>query len=395
MWRITAEKRFRDCHRVPIPAAADVTVTRRGMGGRGAFTGLQNSHSVWASPVAAVGIARGRQREVMDAARAWLAGGEGRAVGMLTVTVRHRNGEGLADLLDGLSKAWAKVVSVRAYKGAGGIRERYGVAHNCWFLEITHGVNGWHPHRHMVLLLERALSPDELAALKAEVHGLWADKVAGVGLLAPNEAHGVDVQQVATDADGVAKVSTYAAKGMFAGLSAEVTGGAVKQARGGNRTPFQILEDVADALARGDDPSARDVALWREYEQATKGRKQRRWSTGALDALGIAPVDDDVLEHLEDVERGDVEDVEPVALVAIPRTAWRTLAHDVAARLEVLEAANSGTTTRAGLQAVCDVLERLGVNYRRVLVTHEQVEPVAPSARVSEMVREQARAVLV
>lgn len=397
MWAVTADKRLRDCHRAPIPDAADVTVTRRGAGGRGRFTGLQNSHSVWGSPVAAVGIARGRQEELQRAAAAWLAGGEGRALAMVTLTVRHRRGEALADLLAGVSKAWSRVNSCRAWKAPRGIRRRYGIGHYVWFLEITHGDNGWHPHRHMVLLLERALSDDKLAALKAELHALWADKVTDLGLLAPNEAHGVDVQQAATNVDAAAAIATYAAKGMFAGLAAEATGGAVKQARGGNRTPFQILEDIADALDAGEEPQARDVALWREYEAATKGKQQRRWSTGAMEDLAVAVVADDELEHLEDADAApEVEEPEDVALVAVARADWwRYLAHDTDARLEVLEAANAGATPEAGARAVAMVLERLGVPYRRLMVRHEYLEPGPRlSADSSAVARAEARAVL-
>ena len=397
MWAVTADKRLRDCHRAPIPAAADVTITRRGAGGRGKFAGLQNSHSVWGSPVAAVGIARGRQEELQNAAAAWLAGGKNRALAMVTLTVRHRHGEALADLLAGVSKAWSRVNSCRAWKAPRGMRRRYGIGHYVWFLEITHGRNGWHPHRHMVLCLERALSDDELAALKAELHALWAEKVTDLGLLAPNEAHGVDVQQVATNVDAAAAIATYAAKGMFAGLAAEATGGAVKQARGGNRTPFQILEDIADALDAGEEPQARDVALWREYEAATKGKQQRRWSTGALEALAVAVVADDELEHLEDSDaEPEVEEQADVALVAVARADWwRYLAHNTDARLEVLEAANAGSTSEAGARAVATVLERLGVPYRRLEVRHEYLEPGPRlSAGSSAVTRAEARAVL-
>ena len=396
MWAVTADKRLRDCHRAPIPAAAAVAVMRRGAGGRGKFAGLVNSHSVWGSPVAAVGIARGRQEELQRAAAEWLAGGKGRALAMVTLTVRHRNGETLEDLLAGVTKAWSRVNSCRAWKAPRGIRRRYGIGHYVWFLEITHGDNGWHPHRHMVMMLERALSDDELAALKAELHTLWADKVADLGLLAPNEAHGVDVKQAATNVDAAAAIATYAAKGMFAGLAAEATGGAVKQARGGNRTPFQILEDIADALDAGEEPNARDVALWREYERATKGKQQRRWSNGALEELAVAVVEDEELEHLEDADaEPDEGTAEDVALVAVARADWwRYLAHDTTARLEVLEAANAGTTPEAGLRAVTAMLDRLGVPYRRLMTSHTHTDPVKNSVTTNPTTAAEADALV-
>lgn len=394
VWKVTRLKAIRECHRLPVPEAAEVSVNRTGKGGRGRFGGLRNSHSVWASPIAAVGIARGRQAEVREAAERWLGEDPRHAVAMLTLTVRHRHGESLEQLLDGLAKAWARVVSNRVYKGADGIRARYGLTHNCWFLEVTHGDNGWHPHRHMVLLLDRALSDDELAALKGELHALWADKVTSIGLRAPSEAHGVDLQQVATDADGAAAVSTYAAKGMFAGLSAEVTGGSVKRARNGNRTPFQILEDIAARLEAGEEPDPRDVALWHEYERATRGRKQRRWSNGALKALGMEARADEELEELEELASPEEQAEEPTALVSIPRESWRALSWRVDARLEVLEAANSGNTPEEAVRAVTGVLDRLGVTYRRVMVQHEFTEMITPTALNSPVVAAEARSLL-
>ena len=396
MWTITADKALAGCHRWPVSNTEGASVERTGAGGRGRLGGLQNSHSVWGSPVAAVGIAKGRQRELEQGAAAWLAGGEGRALAMVTLTVRHRNGEALADLLAGVSKAWTKVVSSRAFKGAEGVRRRYGIAHTCWFLEITHGVNGWHPHRHMVVLLERELSGDELAGMRAELHGMWIDKVESVGLAVPSERHGVDVQQVtAANVDAAGKVANYAAKGMFSGLAAEATGGAVKQARGGNRTPFQILEDVAAALAAGEEPDARDVALWREYEAATKGKQQRRWSTGAVDALGLFVVPDDALEELEATEPPAEPEGEPVALVSLDAGARRRVAEDVRLRLLVTEAANYGRTAEAGARAVVRVLVAEGVRgWRCVMVEYERVDVALASAECSPVVAAEARAVL-
>lgn len=393
MWHITADKTLAGCHRWRAPGVTEVDVQRTGAGGAGKLGGLQNSHSVWGSPVAATGIARGRQAEVETATRNWLAGA-GRSVGMITLTVRHRRHESLAELLAGLSTAWTKLVSSRAFKGPGGIRERYGIAHNNWFLEITHGDNGWHPHRHMVAFFERELSADELAALRAELSVKWAESVTKVGLLTPSAERGVDVAQVTGD-ESAGKVGVYAAKGQFAGLAAEVTGGAVKQARGGNRTPFEILLDVAEALDAGRKPSARDVALWREYEQATKGKQQRRWSVGAVDALGVNIVGEAELAEMETTEEEQATTPEqPTSLVAIEPSGWRMLASNVALRRELCEAANTGMNAWAGERAVRALLDRHGVPYRRVMVAHAEQVPVVRSARWSGTARREARAVL-
>lgn len=396
MWRITRDKTLAGCHRWRTAEAEDVGVVRRGKGGKGKFSGLQNSHSVWGSPLACLGISKARQGEMGDACNSWMVPGEEEhAVLMATLTISHRQGEGLEHLLKGLSEAWTKLISSRAYKGKDGLRDRYGMAHYAWFLEITHGTNGWHPHRHMPIMVERALSDTELEALRAELYEAWVKAVESVGLRVPNEAHGVDIQQAKKPGKDVDNMAAYVAKSMFVGLSAEVTGGGFKQARGGNRTPFQILADIADALDNGEKPDPRDVALWHEYERATKGKQQRRWSVGARDALNLVIISDEDAEDLADNTDGAmVADDEPTTLVAIPPRTWSRLSMDVHTRLEILRAANSGTTIYAGMQAVCDVLDRHGLEYRRVMTTHEHHDLVAVSARNSGTIEAQARAPL-
>jgi hypothetical protein len=41
-------------------------------------------------------------------------------------------------------------------------------------LEVTDGVNGWHPHRHVMLLTARPLTRDEIDAFEAVLDALGA-----------------------------------------------------------------------------------------------------------------------------------------------------------------------------------------------------------------------------
>jgi hypothetical protein len=56
----------------------------------------------------------------------------------------------------------------------------------------------------------------------------------------------------------------------------------LKQGRAGGRTPFEIFDDFRWT---GD---ADDLAVWREYERATKGRQAITWSKGLRALLAVA-----------------------------------------------------------------------------------------------------------
>ena len=57
----------------------------------------------------------------------------------------------------------------------------------------------------------------------------------------------------------------------------------LKQGRDGHRTPFEILDDFRWT---GD---LEDLALWHEYERATKGQQAITWSKGLRQMLAVEP----------------------------------------------------------------------------------------------------------
>lgn len=377
MWKITDIKALAGCHRWRAPGANAVGAVWRGAKS-GRFMGLQDSHSVWGSPMAALKIIRTRRNEVMHAVKEWFEQGQQHTVVFLTATLRHKAEQGLDVLWDALAECWSAATSGsgawNGNKRYEGDKRRFGVKHWVKSVEVTHGSNGWHPHMHVLLFLKRPLSDDELAALKARFYVRWARKAQQLGLEAPNVARGVDVQQL-KHGDNPSDLAGYLTKGMVSGLSAESTAGALKQARGGNRTPFQVLETMANGLAVDGRFSPRDVALWREWERVSQGRRFMAWSKGAKNALGVLDMDDAAAADLAERE-DDGDDARLVG--AITPESWKLIASDIDKRLQVQHslAAEHVETARKQFAAVCT---ELGLEYHLLdaPVTYEGMDAIS------------------
>lgn len=369
MWKVTKIKRLAGCHRWrrgysgggSSVVASGVLVSKRGRSSR--FVGLQDSHSVWGSPVAAAAISLRRIKETTTAVENFLAGDNARSVAVLTLTLPHRRDMRLAPLLDVLADAHAALFR-RVW------RQRYGVAHYRKGVEVTHGTaNGFHPHEHVLLFLDRELSAEELDALKLEVHEAWASLAVrhganhGLRLDAPSWEYGVDIQQ-ADDIDDARALAVYAAKANMETwtVAAEVAGGAFKRAKGSNRTLWQVLEDLGKGR-ENNRHHARDLAIWLEYEESTHGRRQSSWSQGAVAALGVDVLDDEDIDAGAMVLEDEPADEER-GLVEITPEGWDgRLAGDIDKQLELKTEVAAAADNAAALDVAMDLLRGWGVGF--------------------------------
>ena len=274
------------CLRVLQGGRDSVNVYRSLKHGSASYGGLQTCGSVWACPVCAAKISERRRVELQQAIEAWeVTGG---AVALLTLTHPHTKDDPLEVLLAAEQKAITRFFGMRA--GIDLMTDMGRVGHvRAW--EVTHGRqrqinNGWHPHFHILLFLERELSHAELKAFKSHVFKVWANACSLSGLDAPSCEHGVSLE------DG-SKAAAYASKW---GLENEMTKGHIKRAIGGE-TPFDllraVLEDKKDNQAR---------SLFREYAHAFKGKRQLVWSRGLRDLfdMGETSSDEELAATLED-----------------------------------------------------------------------------------------------
>jgi len=270
---------------------------------------------------------------------------------MLTLTIRHdfEIGHDLARARKAVADIWRRVTRGEPWNR---FKRRVGLWHSIRALDVTYGEhNGWHPHLHVLLLLDRELPDDELE-LRTDDKGerrwcwtpagrngvewlreRWGDMVeAELGVEArPDEIHGVDLSPCHR--------ANYIAK-----LGLELSDPGHKRGRHNNRTPLEI---AADFVAHG---GKRDAALWQNYCAAMKGARFLTWSAGAKRALGIAERTDLELasdEHTNPTDR-TVAKIQSYAWCAIRGRVVDTDAGECAACYWVLEQAEKGG--RVGLE---------------------------------------------
>ncbi|MFA5083695.1 MAG: protein rep, partial [Hydrogenophilaceae bacterium] len=278
------------------------------------YGGLQTCGSVWVCAVCAAKISERRRLELQKAIEQHQASGG--AVLLLTLTNPHYLGDKLCDVLEGQRKAL-----VIFNKGGDVTRfnQSIGYIGSVRALEVTHGRkrtinNGWHPHYHILLFVQSGL---DLDVLRNAFYQRWLKACIKAKMPAlPDYKHGLRL-------DDGSKAAAYASKW---GLESEMTKGHIKKANHGE-TPFDLLR----AYAYDDDKQA--AALFREFAETFKGKRQLHWSHGLK-----AKFD---LEEVTDEELAAEQDDQAAILGTIELDEWkRILKADV--RGEILELARHG-----------------------------------------------------
>lgn len=243
-----------------IPGREYVSV--RCDGQRASLVGLAVCGSVWLCPVCAAKITEYRRMELRQAVAA--AQEKGLTVALLTLTMRHRDGQSLRDLLDGLKLGWKGIFQGRF---AMAVKEA-GLVGYIRAFEVTHGQNGWHPHLHVLLFLDRRA---DLDALTVTLREKWLASLKKAGYA--SNGHALDLRC------GDSAIADYVSKwGKLSetwDVASELTKGHVKRGRSeATITPFDMLR----ALLGEEEGCERYVKLYREYAYSIKGVHQLQWS---------------------------------------------------------------------------------------------------------------------
>lgn len=224
--------------------------------------------------------------------------GEGYRIGFGTLTVRHQRGQNLAELWDLVLRSFSRAITTYAWtktqkafgvameSNGGVVRPRIPVVRT---QEVMGGGrNGWHPHLHVLVFFDGGEMPDDRwsaiwAVLEAEysraMRKLGGDVIVGKG----TDSELVDPAQSSADRVGqyLAKAVMTGTEGQPSAIHWEMTNNFGKVSRGsGSSTPWQMLADAADG-----DPRA--FRLWREYEAASRGRRQMTISGALLSRYGL------------------------------------------------------------------------------------------------------------
>jgi hypothetical protein len=121
-------------------------------------------------------------------------------------------------------------------------------------VEVTHGENGWHPHLHVLIYSESWTDEDRDLLMAA-----WRRIV----LAELGAAHVPDAEIGVKWSPAIRSAHDA---GYLSKLGLEMTWGEKRSRGKRSRGPWSIARDAA----AGDEASQK---LWREYEQATKGRR--------------------------------------------------------------------------------------------------------------------------
>jgi hypothetical protein len=313
-------ERVGHCLRRVLSRANGVDVLHDPEHKQGHFKGLETCGSVWVCPVCAAKIGERRRCEVEQGISA--ARDRGWSVLLLTFTFSHGPLDALSGSLKRFLRAQASMAASRRYKG---LMTLYGAVGTIRALECSVGFNGWHPHRHVLLILDAPISALEVVALEAALFALWS-AAAGKSGLSMDRRHGLTVQ------------STWGAVGDYVakwGIAAELT--KPKMGRGAHLSPFQLLGLAADT------GEAAALSLFREYAEVFKGRRQLVWSDGLRDRLGVGA-------EKSDSEVAEEVTAEAVLLATLDYEHWQAVIHfDRAEHTRVRLLAFAGAGDRIGL----------------------------------------------
>ena len=245
------------------------------------WANVQRCGSVWTCPVCAKQITEKRRSELEKGLNKWKTAHSGHVL-LLTLTFSHSINESLSSLLIGLKKAYKRFCENTRVVN---LMKSMGVEHKIKGFEVTYGRNGWHPHNHVLLLINHELR--DFQEIKNELAELWITCCTKSGLNAPSMEHGLDLR------DG-----NYAEKYVSKwGLEHELSKGHVKQGRNGSLTPFDLLQySMVDASMNG-----RSLAsLFQEFAISMKGARQLVWSRGLKKLLQIEEkTDEELAEETE------------------------------------------------------------------------------------------------
>ena len=293
--------------------------------GRASVAGAMVCGRPWLCPWCSARVGQRRAAELGAAIEQHIAGGG--CVRLMTLTLRHNQGQSLADVLGTLNRARAAMVRSRRWQA---IAANVGLVGWIRAVEITVSErSGWHAHTHWLLFLEREPEPRAAMNWWLDLGEMWAHEVGKVNpAMAPDPIPGIGVDLRPVLAEAAGTMANYVAgpEGT-ASVSMELARPDAKGGRGESMTPWQ----VGAYAAQGDRWAAK---RWAEYSEATKGVHRLRWSRGWRARLGLG-------RELTDQEAAeDSDDCEPVTELDDTETALVLMVGELGPR--VCEAAELG-----------------------------------------------------
>lgn len=258
----------------------------------------------WSCPVCSPLISNRRADHLRQALNAALD--KGLNVSLFTFTIPH-HGEIPTELIPKLFLAHS---DFWRGKWSDNFRKFFGLVGHVRSFECTFGMNGAHPHIHLLVITEKpitgtktkkdkyghreVLPPSKQSAHWNSVFNQWRTVCARHGFKLPSK-NGVDIQDGQGAAEYITKmgtegisVKTKEGESVRWDMADEVTKGVHKKGKTKTSlTPFQLL-DEADNMENSEADRRKYRRLYHNYVRATFGRSQVRFSRGLAEKLGIS-----------------------------------------------------------------------------------------------------------
>lgn len=287
---------------------------------RAHYKNLALCGSVWTCPICSAKITERRRVELTEA----IERASGLQAVLVTFTMSHSNRDDLGALLADLLDAFCEFKSGNNWTT---LVQRFGLVGSVRALEVTHWINGWHPHLHVLMFFRDGV---DVAALGDALTDRWLSSLAKHGRKADRE-HGVQISDRKGDVAAYIQKFGHDPKPNRWTVEHELTKSPVKRGFGEHRTPMQLLRDYLHGDKRAGN-------LWREYARVFKGRHQLQWSRKLRALLGLG-------KEATDAELAEATEQDAVLLAQLSLKQWRViLAND--ARGELLEVAHSGDAAK-------------------------------------------------
>lgn len=329
-------KRFRtpNCLCFLAPGSGGAGLRYRPSTGRVSYSGLTVCGSVWTCPVCGQRICQQRANDLTRLINVHT--GRGGDVYLLTFTAPHGPGEDLRRRMDLFQRAYngaMKSMAVMTFKRSAGF------IGSVTSKEVTHGVNGFHDHYHVLWFTTKPIYRD---VLEFVVFEQWRNYALKRGLGEPHP-DAFDVRMGSAAGEYVSKLGWN--------IATEVALSGEKRGREGSRHPFDLFLD----WSRGEFPAG--LGLFLQYAAATWGRRYMTSYKPLARKLGVD------LEELTDAQLAEQAEADSVLVFVLGWDLWRkVLRHKVRAqvlRLFELEIAGHGDFERAG-SALVDFVLSLG-----------------------------------
>ncbi|MBE0652101.1 MAG: protein rep, partial [Bacteroidales bacterium] len=286
---------------------------------RAHYGNLMVCGSVWTCPVCASKISERRKAELIQGFNNWPGG-----LVLVTLTIRHNKKDKLAESLAVIDRAYKLLTHGRGWQD---IKTLFGISGSVSNLEITYSDNnGWHPHKHIVYLVDNNINVDLFDAVLSARWLKYLKASGGYGL----EGVALTCVAVTSQKNRVAEyISAHEKepKKELWTIESELTKAYYKS----SSSFWSFLDDwIMDVTTFKEKQK-----LIKEYAACTKGRRSVVFSRGLRDLLNIGQDKNDLEISQEQEENSEL-------LLTLAREIWQEVVKKNK-RGELLKVASNGS----------------------------------------------------